>query len=362
MLVKYKVIMDEYLEFESGSESSLNSNNNDENIIKKTVDFDLKMMMNSGHKGLIRSIKLDPSKNCKYYLTGSDDTTIRIWSTNKLRDINSESKHYQTSLKGGHKMPVTDLLINSLQPNEIFSCSEDKLALKWDLNKRKITNQFFGHSSSIRTITDHPSIRDLIFTGSKDKTCKMWDSRARSRELLSLTGHKDTVNKVLSFSTEPQVVTCSNDKTIRFYDLRQTGKCTKIISYHSNPIRAMCKGSILEGDAFITASVNQVFSWDATEGIPLTEFEIDTTIEDTGIINSLDIINEGNHLLMNTNNGFKLFDYFSGKRLDLNLNNDNDVDSNVVTTAYNQNLKFNNEDDKTVLISSLDKNLKIYTV
>lgn len=98
--------------------------------------------MNSGHNGLIRAVDIDPSESPKYYVTGSDDATLRIWSTKKINDPTSNSKHYQTLLKGGHQMPVTDVLINHVHPNEVFSASDDKLALKWDLNTRTVTNQF----------------------------------------------------------------------------------------------------------------------------------------------------------------------------------------------------------------------------
>ncbi|XBW35937.1 hypothetical protein QEN19_001509 [Hanseniaspora menglaensis] len=345
-------------EFEEKSEI-INDNWKENSLF---AEFELKMVMNSGHSGLIRTIKLDPSTNCKYYITGSDDTTVRIWSTSKLKNFNSETKNYQASLKGGHKMAITDLLINPLQTNEVFSCSEDKLALKWDLNKRQIVNQFFGHSSGIKTLSDHPSIRDLIFTGSKDKSCKIWDSRSKGRELLTLTGHKDTVNKVLTFATDPQVITCSNDRTIRFYDLRQTGKCTKIISYHSNPVRTMCKGSEIEGDAFVSASVNQVFSWDAENAIPLSEFQIKTDVEDSGIISSMNIVNHGKNLLLNTNSGFKYFDYFSGKKLNLTIKNDPSSKENILASATNSSLSFGGESDSTVLISSSQQHLKIFTL
>lgn len=357
---------DDYSDGVSNSEyndSSLEQDSkNDREVVVENVDFNLKVIMNSGHKGLIRTIKLDPTEQCKFYLTGSDDTTIRIWSTSKLKDNDSQSKHYQASLIGGHQMPITDLLVNELQTNEVYSCSVDKLALKWDLNQRKITNHFFGHSASILTIADHPSIRDLIFTGSKDRTCKVWDARSKNKSLLTLTGHKDTVNKVLTFPTEPQVVTCSNDKTIRFYDLRNASKCTKIISYHSNPIRTLCKGSVLEGSAFVSASVNQLFSWDPVEGIPLTEFQIDTTNDNTGVINSMDVIDHGKHLLINTSTGFKMFDYFSGKKIHINLNNDDDVHANIQASAFNQKLVYNGDDSKRLVISGTEKQLKIYTV
>lgn len=353
----------------SNRESNDDYNSSDEHditsdraVVKENVDFNLKVIMNSGHKGLIRTIKVDPTEQCKFYLTGSDDTTIRIWSTSKLKDNDSQSKHYQASLVGGHQMPITDLLVNELQTNEVYSSSVDKLALKWDLNQRKITNQFFGHSASILTIADHPSIRDLIFTGSKDRTCKVWDARSKSKSLLTLAGHKDTVNKVLSFPTEPQVVTCSNDKTIRFYDLRNASKCTKIISYHSNPVRTLCKGSVLEGNAFVSASVNQIFSWDPVEGVPLTEFQIDDEDGNTGVINSMDVINHGKHLLLNTSTGFKMLDYFSGKQVHINLNNDDNVNTNIQTSAFNQKLVLNGDESQTLLISGAEKHLKIYTV
>lgn len=321
-----------------------------------TIEYKLRYVMNSGHKGLIRAISIDPSKNPKYYVTGSDDATLRIWSTKKIKDTTSDSKHYQALLKGGHQMPVTDVLISRHHPNEVLSASEDKLALKWDLNTRTVVNQFFGHFAGVTSIDLHPSIPDLLFTGSKDKTSRMWDSRTKHKSIMTFSGHKDAVNKVLCFNTDPQLITCSNDKTIRFFDLRYSTKCTKIIDYHTTPIRTMCRGSDLEGNAIITGSATQIYSWSQKDASPLTEFNV----ENLSVVNSMNVINNGKTLQVDTNQGIKNYNYFTGEPIISNFSND-DNSQNVACSAFSKSLKYKDLNEKSVMIAGSEKLIKIYT-
>jgi pleiotropic regulator 1 len=321
------------------------------------LEYILRYVMNSGHKGLIRAIDIDPSESPKYYVTGSDDATLRIWSTKKINDPSSNSKHYQTLLKGGHQMPVTDVLINHVHPNEVFSASDDKLALKWDLNTRTVTNQFFGHFAGVTSIDLHKTIPDLLFTGSKDKTSRMWDSRTKNKSIMTFAGHTDAVNKVICFNTDPQLITCSNDKTIRFYDIRYNTKCTKIINYHTTPVRTMCRGSFLEGNAFVSGSASEIYSWAQKDAAPLTEFNVNKL----DVVNTMEVIKNGKILQVGTNQGLQAYDYFTGEPIDCRFSGD-DNNQSVSASAYSQNLRYDSLPKSSVMISASQKLIKIYTI
>ena len=174
---------------------------------------------------------------------------------------------------------------------------------------------------------------------------------------MTFSGHKDTVNKVLSFNTDPQLITCSSDKTIRFYDLRYNVKCTKIIDYHTTPVRTMCKGSVLEGDAIVTGSANQIYSWSQKDASPLTEFNFTSM----NVINSMHVVNNGKILQVGTNEGLKNFDYFTGEPVISTFSGDDNTKP-IASSAYSENLKYDKTKEKSVMITGSEKLIKIYTV
>ena len=62
---------------------------------------------------------------------------------------------------------------------------------------------YHGHLSGIYSLTLHPTL-DLLATGARDATCRVWDMRTRV-QIFALSGHEDTVSAILAQGTDPQV-------------------------------------------------------------------------------------------------------------------------------------------------------------
>jgi pleiotropic regulator 1 len=60
---------------------------------------------------------------------------------------------------------------------------------------------------------------DLLVTGGRDSTARIWDIRTKV-QVGVLAGHQNTIESILCQSDEPQVITGSHDKMIKFWDLR----------------------------------------------------------------------------------------------------------------------------------------------
>ena len=54
----------------------------------------------------------------------------------------------------------------------------------------------------------------------------------------TLSGHTNTVTSVLTQSTDPQIITASNDSTIRLWDLA-AGKTTATLTNHKKSVRGL---------------------------------------------------------------------------------------------------------------------------
>jgi platelet-activating factor acetylhydrolase IB subunit alpha len=69
---------------------------------------------------------------------------------------------------------------------------------------------------------------EIMATGSRDKTIKLWDSRGRC--IMTLTGHASWVRAIAFHPGGKYLLSVSDDKTMRCWDLSQQGRCVKTIS------------------------------------------------------------------------------------------------------------------------------------
>jgi pleiotropic regulator 1 len=55
---------------------------------------------------------------------------------------------------------------------------EDKQVKCWDLEQNKVVRQYHGHLSGIFSCALHPDL-DLLVTGGRDATARIWDIRTK---------------------------------------------------------------------------------------------------------------------------------------------------------------------------------------
>ncbi|XP_039663492.1 kinesin-like protein KIF21A isoform X7 [Perca fluviatilis] len=80
-----------------------------------------------------------------------------------------------------------------------------------------------GHSKAVLCVdcTD-----DLLFTGSKDRTCKVWNL-VTGQEIMSLAGHP---NNVVSVRYSSSLVFTVSTSYIKVWDIRDSAKCIRILT------------------------------------------------------------------------------------------------------------------------------------
>ncbi|OMJ29756.1 putative E3 ubiquitin ligase complex SCF subunit sconB [Smittium culicis] len=181
-----------------------------------------------GHTEPVTSVCYD---ECKL-ISGSTDGTVKIWCYRTgacIRTIRPSRNSGVTSLAiikrqlaigscngsvsvfdfnlgktfhlSGHDDKVNELVFYN--DDYLFSCSDDLTVKRWDLKNRACTHIYNGHSCSIGSIS------------------------------LNITA---SLNKMTNGSIFiPKLFSASLDGTIRVWDI-DTGKCTKILCYHSEPV------------------------------------------------------------------------------------------------------------------------------
>ncbi|XP_035238359.1 kinesin-like protein KIF21B isoform X2 [Anguilla anguilla] len=92
-----------------------------------------------------------------------------------------------------------------------------------------------GHSKPVLCLD---ATDELLFTGSKDRTCKMWNL-VTGQEVVTLKGHPNNVVSVKYCSTSCLVFTVSSS-FIKVWDIRDTAKCVRTLT---------SSGQVISGDA-----------------------------------------------------------------------------------------------------------------
>ncbi|KAL7858261.1 hypothetical protein AOLI_G00183630 [Acnodon oligacanthus] len=80
-----------------------------------------------------------------------------------------------------------------------------------------------GHSKAVLCVD---STDDLLFTGSKDRTCKVWNL-VTGQEIMSLGGHP---NNVVSVRYSSSLVFTVSTSYIKVWDIRDSAKCIRTLS------------------------------------------------------------------------------------------------------------------------------------
>ncbi|PGH34635.1 nuclear distribution protein PAC1 [[Emmonsia] crescens] len=148
-----------------------------------------------GHTGWVRDVY--PSFDGRFLLSTGDDMTAQLW------DI--------SGLNSGNKL----IMFGHEHFNECCAlappASYQYLALLTGLKKPQLVS----------------SAAEFMATGSRDKSIKIWDARGTC--LLTLVGHDNWVRALAFHPGGKYLLSVSDDKTLRCWDLSQDGKCVKTL-------------------------------------------------------------------------------------------------------------------------------------
>jgi WD40 repeat protein len=140
-------------------------------------------------------------------ISSSLDKTIKIW--------NLETFDLIKTLKG-HEASVFefDLISND---QKIISCSRDKSLRIWQISSGECLNnlKFDDPIFSLKSITD-----DLVAIGLRSSESNLVIYSLDKKKIVKkLIGHTDFVIRVELLSDNNQLVSCSNDKTVKLWQL-----------------------------------------------------------------------------------------------------------------------------------------------
>ncbi|KAL2072168.1 hypothetical protein VTL71DRAFT_11511 [Oculimacula yallundae] len=149
-----------------------------------------------GHTGWVRAVCA--THDGRFLLSTGEDITARLWD---ISGSNSEPKQAMV----GHEHYN---ICCAVAPPTSY--------------------QYFARLAGLKKVPLASSTAEFMATGSRDKTIKLWDARGTC--LKTLVGHDNWVNALLFHPGGKYLLSVSDDKTLRCWDLSQDGKCVKVLS------------------------------------------------------------------------------------------------------------------------------------
>lgn len=141
--------------------------------------------------------------NNKYLISGSDDTTIKVWRTSTGECLRTLT---------GHSEGIRALVFDH---QKLITGGLDTTIRVWNYHSGECLSVYRGgHSKAVLSLD---FLGKTIVSGSADLTVKVW--HVDSRNCYTLRGHTDWVNSVKLHALSNTVFSASDDTTIRMWDL-----------------------------------------------------------------------------------------------------------------------------------------------
>ncbi|CAG8905910.1 unnamed protein product [Penicillium egyptiacum] len=223
-----------------------------------------------GHDHSVSAVRFIPSGAAGSPMSGnllvsaSRDLTLRIWDV---------TTGYCVKSMQGHGDWIRDVT-PSPDGRFLFSGGDDRVARLWDISSGDTKSTFLGHEHYIECVafappTSYPhfaalaglkkpppasSPAEFVATGSRDKTIRLWDTRGNC--IKTLVGHDNWVRSLVFHPGGKYLLSVSDDKTLRCWDLTQECKCVRTIVAHGHFISSLRWAPPLVKDAGANEGAN----------------------------------------------------------------------------------------------------------
>ena len=167
-----------------------------------------------------------------YCVSGSDDTTVRIWSLEDLAEV---------AILTGHSSKVE--CVDAIAERELIaSGGQDNTVCLWHMTSHLLLFTLKGHSDHVNGICHLfvPSIcadSHVLCTGSRDRTIIVWNTSNGEVVMVLKGAHTAAVNCVAGWSKEdadmpPFVFSGSNDNNVVVWNLA-SGEVLQCLKGHT---------------------------------------------------------------------------------------------------------------------------------
>lgn len=194
-------------------------------------------------------------------LSSSRDKTVIVWN---LRREEGRNYGFPRRALRGHNHFVSDVVISSDGQFALTGSWDSTLRL-WDINSGTCTRRFVGHSKDVLSVAFSADNRQIV-SGSRDRTVKLWNTLGECKYTISEDGHTEWVSCV-RFSPNvqaPVIVSAGWDKLVKVWNLSNCKLRTNLQGHSGylntvtvSPDGSLCASGGKDGTAML---------WDLNEG------------------------------------------------------------------------------------------------
>uniref|UniRef100_A0A182NEF8 U5 small nuclear ribonucleoprotein 40 kDa protein n=1 Tax=Anopheles dirus TaxID=7168 RepID=A0A182NEF8_9DIPT len=177
----------------------------------------------SGHSGAVMEAHFSPDGSNIY--TCATDKVVAVWDVptcTRIRKLKGHT-HFVNSCSGARRGPTL-----------IVSGSDDSSIKIWDARKRHVISTF-DNSYQVTAVCFNDTAEQVI-SGGIDNEIKVWDIR-KKEIVYRLRGHTDTVTGLSLSPDGSYVLSNSMDNTLRIWDIRPYvpgERCVKVFTGHQH--------------------------------------------------------------------------------------------------------------------------------
>jgi len=290
-----------------------------------------------GHTAPVTSVAFSPDG--KYIVSGSEDTTIKLWET----DTGSEVRTFI-----GYGYPVYSVAFSSDGRYLVSGCAAGRGSYLptgenlriWDVNTGKEIIRLTGQKGIYSVVFS--SDGKYVLSGSY-RIMNLWDINT-GKEIMSFLGHKHIVTSVAFSPNGRYALSASYDRTLKLWDV-STGNEIRSFSTVGNK-SPIWSASFSPDGKYVVASVSDktLKLWSVSTGNEVKLFS-----GNTGAIYSVKFSPDGRYVIAGcSDNTAKLWEVSSGRQL-CSLEHK----GKVYAVAFSP-------DNKYILSGSEDKSMKLW--
>jgi len=212
----------------------------------------------------------------------------------------TQDEKYQIIEFLGHEEAITSLSIH-YDEQYFLSGSSDTTIRLWCIRRRECLGIYKGHINTIWTVRFAP--RGFYFaSGSSDSTARLW-STSSLFPIRTLVGHSSDIHLVEFFNDCNYLATASHDKSVRIWELNNS-ECIRII-YPGNEFISVLKIDFFSKILVTGLEDGRVFLWDLFNDKKIIAFEFD---DESQRLNSIDLTPDGKFLVATSRKKLNCYD------------------------------------------------------
>ena len=277
-----------------------------DNTVKVWEVLSGKQICSLKHKGEVYAIAF--SKDGKLLLSGSADKTMKLWTFSKAEEI-CTYKGYSNGISSNVFSPDGKFVATVLGI-DVSTNLGSKDFIVWDFASGRIIHSFSGHKGMVYRVAFSPDGR-FVASCSQDRTIKLWDV-SRGCEVRSFSGnfsgHKREIYSVTFSPDGKYILSGSGDGTAKIWDVKtganiKTFLCTSgVYSVAFSP----------DGSYFATGA-NEIDVWETNSWKKVKVFKENNDKGVPSPVTGLAFHKNNNYMLAGYSHGVsKIFNFRSG--------------------------------------------------